>query len=146
MARIKDKMITKIKKGYTLTVTSWENDGDHYNTMSKTVDTKEEAKELYGLMQICRSKNDTKPGVGNSTGGFKPKEKQRIIDYLKKCTNITIDTDLDDNSDDDRFLDFFCDLTSELIGSSEFYNCRVMKSCVVTYSEIDVQVYEIKFK
>jgi hypothetical protein len=35
-----------IKKGYTLTVTSWENDGDYYNTKSKTVETLEEWREL----------------------------------------------------------------------------------------------------
>jgi hypothetical protein len=36
--------MNKINKGYTLTVTSWENDVDHYNTKSKTVATIEEAK------------------------------------------------------------------------------------------------------
>ena len=36
-------MVKVVNKGYTLSVTSWENDGDNYKTESKTFDTKEEA-------------------------------------------------------------------------------------------------------
>ena len=50
-----------IKKGYTLTVTSWENDGDYYNTKSKTVETLEEAKVWWNMMQLCNCLLYTSP-------------------------------------------------------------------------------------
>ena len=47
-----------VKKGYTLSVVSWENDADNYNTKTMTVETVEEAEAFYKLMQLCKSKNN----------------------------------------------------------------------------------------
>lgn len=40
--------------------------------------------------------------------------------------------------DEDNLTDWFCDLAGELLGYGEDYACRVMESCVVTYSPVDV--------
>ena len=58
-----------INKGYTITVVSWENDGDNYKTKSITVETIEEArvihkicKELFMLYDVGNSmNNEAKP-------------------------------------------------------------------------------------
>lgn len=46
---IKTKKI--VEKGYTLEVTSWENDGDNYRTLFKTYETQEEALTICNLLK-----------------------------------------------------------------------------------------------
>lgn len=137
-----------IKKGYTLTVTSWENDGDNYNTKSKTVATEEEAKIWNDMMQLCKSKNNQKPGViklGNSCN-FTIGQKELIINFIKQHHKLLIkDRDIDVN-DDEELIYYFRDLAGELLGNSEYYACRVMEDCVITYSDIDILTKEIIFK
>lgn len=56
-----------VRKGYTVEVVSWENDGDNYRTKSKTYKTKEEAVAVKHMCDhLLRSKNDnTYEGIGN---------------------------------------------------------------------------------
>jgi hypothetical protein len=136
-----------VNKGYTLTVVSWENDGDYYNTKSKTVDTKEEAEALYNLMLMCQSKNSRYPGddsivlLGNTCDGFSNRQKQAIIDFFK-AHPILADEDV---VDEDDYMDMFYDYSYSLLGGSEWYSCRVMEKCTVTYSSDTISVEEIKF-
>ena len=71
------------KKGYTITVDSWENDGDYSQTHSITVDSKEKAKAYHDLMQLCKSENNQPKGViklGNTYGSFSEKQEEVIND------------------------------------------------------------------
>ena len=97
-----------IKKGYTLTVRSWENDADNYNTISKTVDTIEEARVWWEMMQLCRSKNvrgidKGKVYLGNSYNGFSSEQEEVVINFLKENHNILLPNDdiedIEDNED-----------------------------------------------
>ena len=55
-----------ISKGYTVEVTSWENDGDNYKTKSATYDTKEEALAVKALcLSVFNSCNNGDAGIGN---------------------------------------------------------------------------------
>tara|TARA_E500000081_G_C6064130_1_gene319745 strand:- start:163 stop:693 length:531 start_codon:yes stop_codon:yes gene_type:complete len=55
-----------ISKGYTVEVTSWENDGDNYKTKSVTYDTKEEALAVKALcLSVFNSCNNGDAGIGN---------------------------------------------------------------------------------
>jgi len=132
--------MNKINKGYTLTVTSWENDADNYKTISKTVQTLEEAKVWFEMMQLCKSKNNQPKDVimlGNTYGGFNTKQEEVAKDFIKEYHKILLpDDNIEDN--EDNLADWFCDLAGELLGYGEDYACRVMESCVVTYSPIDV--------
>jgi len=138
-----------IKKGYTLTVRSWENDADNYNTISKTVDTIEEARVWWEMMQLCRSKNvrgidKGKVYLGNSYNGFSSEQEEVAINFLKENHNILLpNDDIEDN--EDNLVDWFKSLAGELLGYSEYYSCRVMESCLVTYSPIDIIPEVIKF-
>jgi hypothetical protein len=132
--------MNKINKGYTLTVTSWENDADYYNTKSKTVATLEEAKVWYEMMQLCKSENNQPAGViklGNTHDGFNSKQKEVVKDFMKRHHKILVPGD-DIEANEDNLEYWFCDLSGELLGHSEYYMCRVMESCVVTYSPVDV--------
>ena len=127
-----------VKKGYTLTVRSWENDGDNYNTKTKTVDTIEEAKVWWDMMQLCSGEK-----LGNSYDGFSKKQEKIAIDFLKDNSSILL-PEQDMVDDDEVLVDWFRDLAGELLGYSEYY-CRVMDSCKVTYSPVDIEVEDIEF-
>lgn len=130
-----------VKKGYTLTVVSWENDGDNYNTITKTVDTIEEAKVWWNMMQLCSNGSET---LGNSYGEFSRKQQKIAIDFMNENRSILIPLE-DRIVDDEMLVDWFCDLAGELLGHSEYYACRVMDSCKVTYSPVDIEVEDVKF-
>ena len=134
--------MNQIKKGYTLTVTSWENDGDNYNTKSKTVQTLEEAKVWYEMMQLCESNNTR--GLGNTYNGFNKQQKEIAVNFLKKHHTILLPHD-DIEANEDNLEDWFCSLAGELLDYSEHNACRVMESCVVTYSPVDVIPEIIEF-
>jgi hypothetical protein len=141
----------QIHKGYTITVTSWENDADNYNTQSITVDTKEKAKVWHDMMQLCKSQNNQPKGViklGNSCGDFNNNQVEVITDFIRENYRVLVEPDAYDqieNATDDELVDYFCELATELLGSSEFYLLRVMESCVVTHSPIDVECEVITF-
>ena len=135
-----------VSKGYTLTVVSWENDGDNYNTKTKTVQTEEEAKVWWNMMQLCKSKNHSKENItlGNTYNGFNSKQKEIAINFLKENHKILLpDDNIEEN--EDNLVDWFCDLAGELLGHGENYACRVMETTTVTYSSEDIYVDEITF-
>jgi hypothetical protein len=118
-----------IEKGYTLTVTSWENDGDNYNTESMTVETLEEARRIY---RVCNElfKSDDEGGVGNSMSG----ENEEVIEeYIENNPELNL------TEGEIR------DLSYDLMGSSEYYDYRVCESVSVTYSPKDIYLEKIEF-
>lgn len=136
-----------INKGYTITVISWENDGDNYKTESITVDSKEKAKAYYDMMQLCKSKNNQPGGIiklGNSHNKFSGAQREVISEFLKE-NPLLLEGDDVENADEDQLVDWFTELANELLGYSEDYICRVMESCTVTYSDKDIYLDEIKF-
>lgn len=139
-----------INKGYTITVVSWENDGDNYNTKSINVPSKELAKAYYELMQLCTSKNNNpKEGVrlGNTYEEFSGKQIKLIKEFLSS-NPILIEfvSSVSETISDEDFVNVFWELTQDLLGSSEDYVCRVMSSCEVTYSPEDIYLETITFK
>ena len=123
-----------VSKGYTITVVSWENDGDNYNNNSKTVETLEEAKAWYNMMKLCES-------TLSNTDKFTTKQKEIVINFMEKNHKAL----LPKNKNIGDLIYVFEDLASELLGYSEYYKCRVCESCTVTYSPEDIFVKEIKF-
>lgn len=49
--------MTQLNKGFTIFITSWENDGDFYNTTSITGLNKESIKFIVGFLELFRSRN-----------------------------------------------------------------------------------------
>jgi hypothetical protein len=118
-----------IEKGYTIEVTSWENDGDNYNTESMTVETLEEARRIY---RVCNElfKSDDEGGVGNSMSG----ESEEVIEeYIENNPELKL------TEGEIR------DLSYDLMGSSEYYDYRVCESVSVTYSPEDIYLEKIEF-
>jgi hypothetical protein len=115
-----------LEKGYTITVVSWENDGDNYKTKSKTVKTIEEARVIHKICKELFMLND----VGNSMDN---EAKSLIKEYLQ------------DNHEMKMSYDNVKKLAWELMGSSEYYDFRVCESVQVVYSPEDIYLEEVNF-
>jgi hypothetical protein len=124
------KKIKIASKGYTIEVTSWENDGDNYKTESMVVDSKEEALKIKKICEeLFVSCNNGEGGIGNSMDG----ECEHVIDeYIEEHPEMNLEKDYIEN------------LASELLGYSEYYDYRVCESVTITYLEEDVYAQSIK--
>jgi len=126
-------MIKVIEKGYRLEVESWENDGDNYRTIFKTVNTLEEVRRLH---TICNTlfKSRNKNGVGNSMDG---RGDYIILEFFKENPSLFIGISEED------IIDYVSELGYDLMGGSEYYDFRVCDSCKVVYFPEDVYAEEI---
>jgi len=80
-------MQTKVimEKGYTLSVTSWENDGDNYQTKRKTYQSKEQALEIQKMCKaIFISSCNGEKGIGNLMKDDYTQARGVIVAYLIK--------------------------------------------------------------
>ncbi len=135
-------MKTVVKKGYTLEVTSWENDGDNYRTKFKTVQSEDRAKAIVDLCKsVFASNNNGGGGIGNLCEGKESTAERIIIDYLDENPAILPKEGM---SDDEKY-DYVMELAGELMGYSEWYVCRICESVNVTYSAEDVKLQEVNF-
>lgn len=128
------KKVVGIKKGYTITVDSWENDGDLPQTISETVDTIEEAHRIY---KIC---TELFPRVGNSSDR---EDINILVEYIQENRNL-FPVELQEKNPSEIF-DYFYELAGYLMGYSEYYDFRVCEKVTVTYSPEDILVDEITF-
>jgi len=135
-----------VSKGYTVEVTSWENDGDNYATNKKTYKTKEQS---LVVLDICKnvfaSHNNGGGGIGNMSCG--ESTTPIINEYLGKNPNVTkvlCEIFEDDGDDTDVGSDLVDEIKYELMGSSEYYASRVFESGTIYYSPEDVYLERIK--
>ncbi len=130
--------IKLVSKGYTITVDSWENDGDHCRTDSMVVEDKEKALFIQKMCnELFSSINSDPQGIGNA---FDEEEaKDILLEWVEANQEIKkyIDLDPEEELDEDYYIGFIMDFSYDLMGGGEYY-CRVCESCVVTYSPEDV--------
>lgn len=140
-------------KGYTVTCTSWENDGDNYNTKSIIVDSEKKAEALYKMCNVLfKSENNKGSGIGNSCD-LDYSVKCKIADFFKQpgilpiLANEDILAELIEIEDEDEEQDFYVSMCDnwkyKLLGGSESYYCRVAEKTTVTYSPEDIFVEQI---
>lgn len=70
---------TIIPAGYRITVVSWENDADNYNTEVKEGFTEDEAKFLVELFKKFSSCNNHNKGIGNLRGSDEDMETYKSV-------------------------------------------------------------------
>lgn len=136
-----------IKKGYTLTVTSWENDADYYRTETHTVETLEEAEKLYKLCsKLFKSCNNGEGGIGNSMDG---KGDQTILNFIEENSELFPDIVKPEEPNYEywlaRAMGEIYNIAYMLMGSTEDYDCRVCESVTCFYSPDEIHRDEIKF-
>lgn len=130
-----------VSKGYTLSVTSWENDGDNYKTKSHTYDSKELAIAVAKMCRtIFKSCNNGDGGIGNTNERDESEAQEVIIKYMKKHPELYPD---EKNPSDDELVDICMDYNYTLMGNSEYYYSRVFERLILTYSPEDIYLEEI---
>ena len=120
---MKKKLV--VNKGYTITVVSWENDGDFYNTESITVNTYKEAELYFQLIKFYQENL-------NNQGKIDGDQIVLIQEFINEHKPL--------------YIFEFHDTCDSLIGTSGCGDGRVVESCVVTYSSEDVHssvIFEI---
>lgn len=132
--------IVVVKKGYTISVTSWENDGDNYKTKTMTVDDKDYA---LAILKMCKdifvSCNNGDGGIGNAIG--EPEESnaaELVTKYIAERPIFNKGV-----TDPEHLNNIGMDINQELMGYSEYYYSRVFESGFITYSPVDVKVEQI---
>lgn len=119
-------------KGYTLYVSSWENDGDNYQNKSVIVETEEEARKIVFICEtLFQSSDCDELAIGNMAYYDDPDSV--IADYIDKYPEL--------NTSPEEINT----LASKLLGNSEFYTYRVCESVVVAYCPEDVYAEQITF-
>jgi len=148
-----------ISKGYTITVTSWENDGDNYRTKSMTVESEDEAKAITEMCKtLFKSCNNRGCGIGNMMDDEADQAKEVIAEFminhpvlikefLEENPGLIDGLDVEDIDETslDRLADICMKYNNSLMGGSECYYSRVCEKVEVTYSDKDVFLEEVKF-
>lgn len=135
-----------ISQGYTLSVTSWENDGDNYKTESITLEDKELA---IAVAKMCKelfvSSNNGEGGIGNMMEEDDKEAREVILPYMKAHTELYPKIRNNKKISDDTLVDICMEYNSNLMGGSEYYYSRVFDSATLTYSPEDVYLETIEF-
>lgn len=139
--------IKVINKGYTLTVTSWENDGDNYKTCSKTYESRELAIAVANLCKtLFASSSNGGGGIGNLMDYDGEEASEIIVPYMKSHPELYPNKENpSDEKSDEKLVQICMDYNYELMGGSEYYYSRVFESATLTYSPEDVYLEEIPF-
>lgn len=135
--------VKAIKKGYTLKVKSWENDGDNYRTKYYTVPTEKEAKVIVKMCKELLVSNDG--GIGNMLDSEDVEAQYLVSEWVEGNPDIFIGFDDYEMWDDAETYDYIIELKNELVGYSEYYISRVVESVQVTYSPEDIYVEEVNY-
>lgn len=147
-------MATKkaISKGYTINVSSWENDGDYNATNTIVVDTIEMAESIQKMCKtLFCSCNNGKNGIGNSSD-LNQKIKNKISSFFKENPILLPDEfltelqSLEEDDEEEYYLSVCEHWKSELLGYSDFYYCRVASTVEIFYSDKDIFLEQITFK
>jgi len=137
---------TRIPKGYRLTVTSWENDGDSYNTTITEGLTLPQVKLLVELALLHKSKNNWPAGFGNM---YEPNDREQKT-YVAAMRTLfkrhppeaMPDENIAEYLDTEDFGDCAHEFVHDLFGSSEFYT-RVYESHKVEWIPEDILIEDV---
>lgn len=136
-----NKMKKIAEAGYTLEVTSWENDGDNYATHSATFKSKEEAVAVRDMAEVVfQSCNNGDGGIGNANDS--EEIAGVIINYLLANPKL-VEINNIDITNEDSCEEMIMDYNSRLMGYSEWYYSRVLESAELYYVKEDVYAEKI---
>jgi hypothetical protein len=143
--------MTIIKKGFRVTVETWENDADNYNSGSVEGLSRQEAAFLVDFVKLFRSKNNHHSrGIGNM---YDPNDSEiekafeRVKEVVEKHRNTVEDSEeikqyfFDDEGDvcEDGWVEYADELT---LSGGEFYT-RVMDSYKVEFIPEDIVLDDV---
>lgn len=135
-----------LKKGYYVEVTSWENDGDYYNTKFK-LERPEWIPLVIDLMKLFETSHH-EGGLGNFYDGygatpFEELEEVFYVFYKKHKTLVEPDTKDWERDSKGKLLrsdimEYFEEIAREYLGHSESYRYRMVESVKVYHIPEDM--------
>ena len=142
-----------IKAGYRVSVRSWENDADAYNTEVVDGLDKEDVMFVVAFCEMFRSRNDRrKPGFGNmyEPNEAKLREVEEALRPLIEGNMSAVATILDcdeedlaiDDDEDGGIGDIINELHGELFGYSEFY-FRVFDTITIEHIPVEIHINDV---
>lgn len=142
-------MKTLYTAGYLIRVTSWENDGDHYNTMEIRVDTEQEARDTVAFCNLFSSHSRCKDSIGNLCEGEYEHTRPVFRNFYLTHPGF-VETDLTDCKTEKEETDIICDVLMDIaydlgLSGSEYFYTRVCEKVEVYYIPADVVVEQVNF-
>jgi hypothetical protein len=138
--------MAKIKAGYRLTVKSWENDGDHKQTIQKDGFELEDVKFIVEVLSLYRF------NLGNI---YEPTDKQlkeeksvlrKIVDKYPNAQKVLKLIDTKDMKNDDSIIECVHEsILSEFMENGEFYT-RKCESLTVEYIPVEIDIEDVTNK
>lgn len=132
------------KSGYTVRVTSWENDGDNYKTVDFHIGEKEKVNVVVKFANLFKNKNSNPSGIGNLLDGEGFKAHYTLVEFYEQnmpwfCTDIDLDGAADEDEENEIISDCMLDFAYDLgLTGSEYFATRVLQKIEVLYFETDV--------
>ena len=137
--------MSTIKAGYRVTVTSWENDGDNYNTLSKDGMTAEAARLVYQLLSLLEG------DLGNM---YEPDEEEcellteAVIPIIKQNLSILGEFGYSVYKQSDVDFPMYAtqvatSIIGDFTGFSEGYYTRKVESIVVEYVPAEIVIQDV---
>ncbi len=134
-----NKIVNTIKAGYRITVTSWENDADNYNTTCTHGIDEKTAKFHVDLLKLIESSHcNDKTVFGNL---YEPRDSE--ISAFKEALVKVFKKHGEECDDSDDVLDIAMDILSDYTGYSDGYMTRVAESITVEYIPQDIQIEDV---
>lgn len=112
-----------MRKGYALQVTSWENDGDNYNTITMDGLSKEDVPIIITFCTLFYSKSNNNGGLGNSSYSEQYLIDTAVGNFEKEYPELA-----------NQELQYDLGL-----GGNEYYAARVFDSVKVLYIPVDIE-------
>ena len=127
------------RKGYRITVVSWENDADNYNTEDASFTDYKEALEIHAFLKWLRDNDQytNKPDCELEPEVIE--EAENILQYTLKKFKAANDI----SETDDYIEDFVAELLYDFGLSSEWYFPRHVETVTMHYFDKDVYAEKI---
>jgi hypothetical protein len=143
-------MKTLYRAGYLIRVTSWENDGDNYNTKEIQVDTEQEARDVVAFCEMFGSSSRNEHDIGNLCDGEDNATRPAFRAFYFShpgFVNLTLSDYEDEEEETDAICDAMMEVAYELgLNGSEYFYTRVCESVTVYRIPADVLVEQVQFK
>jgi hypothetical protein len=143
-------MKTLYRAGYLIRVTSWENDGDNYNTKEIQVDTEQEARDVVAFCDMFGSNSPSEHDIGNLCDGEGNEARPAFRAFYFSHPGF-VNLTLSDYEDEEEETDAICDAMMEVaydlgLSGGEYFYTRVSESVTVYRIPADVLVEQVQFK
>lgn len=129
-----------IKAGYQISITSWENDGDNYNTITISGLTKDRVKYIIAMCKLFASDNH-----GNlcECSYDSPEVSLAVIDMLAVASAYH---DVLEEDEIEYIKEDPMDYMTKVLGSGEYFTFRAFDSYTVHYVPVDIADVTAEFK